>query len=139
MRRGLLLAPLLIGAALALAGCSTTGDPAAVPVRLAAPPQTAQLDWLEPFPAEKPALVFGVASFRVTDNGWSADISVANRSEVGWKIVERNDEAALQFGLMLFPTGDQKEFEHLVNTFNVPAPDPQRATSPSSRWSSSPG
>jgi len=130
MRRDLLLAPLVVAAALALAGCSTTGDPAAVPVRLAAPPQTAQLDWLEPFPVEAPALVFGVASFRVTEDGWSADISVANRSEVGWKIVERNDEAALQFGLMLFPTGDQKEFEHLVNTFNVPATRPATSYKP---------
>ena len=139
MRRGLLLAPLLIGAALALAGCSTTGDPAAVPVRLAAPPQTAQLDWLEPFPAEKPALVFGVASFRVTDNGWSADISVANRSEVGWKIVERNDQAALQFGLMLFPNGDQDEFEHLSTLQHTRATRPATSYTPALPVSSNQG
>src|SRR6476619_567026 len=107
MRRGLLLAPLLVAAA--LAGCSTTGDPAAVPVRLAAPPQTAQLDWLEPYTAAAPALVVGVTAFAVTADGWSADISVENRSDVGWKIVDRRHEDELGFGVMLFPTGNQKD------------------------------
>ena len=95
MRRGLLLAPLLAAAALGLAGCGTAGDGTTVPTTLAAPPQTAKLDWLEPFPATAPALVFGVASFAVTEHGWSADISIDNRSDVGWKIVDRNDQTAL--------------------------------------------
>ena len=121
MRRGLLLAPLLIAAVLGLAGCGTTGSGATTPMALAAPPQKAELNWLEPFPADAPALVFGVASFTVTANGWSADISIENRSDVGWKIVDRNDEAALTFGVLLFPNDDQEEFEHSVNTFNLPA------------------
>src|SRR5690349_1459178 len=119
MRRRLLLAPLVAAVALGLAGCGVTGETATVPVRLAAPPQTARLGWLEPFPAQSPALVFGVASFAVTAEGWSAKLSVENRSDIGWKIVDRNDAAALDFGLLLFPNGDQKQFEHLVNTFNV--------------------
>ena len=98
MRRGLLIAPFLAAAALGLAGCGTTGEPATVPARLAAPPQTAKLDWLEPYPAEEPALVFGVTSFTVTADGWSADISVENRSDVGWKIVDRGDEASCGSG-----------------------------------------
>ena len=83
--------PALIGAALALAGCSTTGDPAAVAGATRRAPSDRAARLLGPSRPRTPALVFGVASFRVTDNGWSADISVANRSEVGWKIVERND------------------------------------------------
>ena len=108
MRRGLLLAPLLAAAALGLAGCGTTGEPATVPARLAAPPQTAKLDWLEPYTAKAPALVFGVTAFAVTADGWSADISVENRSDVGWKIVDRRHEDELGFGVMLFPTGESE-------------------------------
>jgi hypothetical protein len=120
MRRGLLIAPLLAAAALGLAACTTTGEPATVPVRLAAPPQTAKLEWLEPYTAKGPALVFGVASFTVTTDGWSADISVENRSDVGWKIVDRNHEDELGFGVMLFPTGSQKDAERLNNSLSLP-------------------
>ena len=121
MRRRLLLAPLVAAVALGLAGCGVAGESATVPVRLATPPQTAQLDWLEPFPAKAPALVFGVTSFAVTEDGWSADISIDNRSDIGWKIVDRNDQSALDFGLLLFPNNDQDEFEHKVNALDVPA------------------
>ena len=120
MRRGLLIAPLLAAAALGLAGCGTTGEPATVPARLAAPPQTAKLDWLEPYTAKAPALVFGVTAFAVTADGWSADISVENRSDVGWKIVDRRHEDELGFGVMLFPTGDQKDAERLNNSLSLP-------------------
>jgi hypothetical protein len=130
MRRGLLLAPLLAAAVLGLAGCGTAADGTTVPTTLAAPPQTAKLDWVEPFPATSPALVFGVASFAVTEYGWSADISIDNRSDVGWKIVDRNDQTALDFGLLLFPNNDQDEFQHKVNTFDVPATRPATSYKP---------
>ena len=102
------------------AGCGTTGEPATVPARLAAPPQTAKLEWLEPYTAKAPALVFGVTAFAVTADGWSADISVENRSDVGWKIVDRRHEDELGFGVMLFPTGDQKDAERLNNSLSLP-------------------
>jgi hypothetical protein len=120
MRRGFLLGPVLLAAAVGLAGCGTTGEPATVPVRLAAPPQTVKLDWLEPYTAKAPALVFGVTSFAVTADGWSADISVENRSDVGWKIVDRRHENELGFGVMLFPTGEQKDAERLNNSLSLP-------------------
>ena len=120
MRRGLLIAPLLAAAALGLAGCGTTGEPATVPARLAAPPQTAKLDWHEPYTAKAPALVFGATAFAVTADGWSADISVENRSDVGWKIVDPRHEDELGFGAMLFPTGDQKDAERLNNSLSLP-------------------
>ena len=130
MRRGLLLAPLLAVAALGLAGCGTVDDGTTVPMTVAAPPQTAKLDWLEPFPATAPALVFGVTSFAVTEHGWSADISIDNRSDVGWKIVDRNDQSTLDFGLLLFPNDNQDEFEHKVNTFDIPAARPATVYKP---------
>jgi hypothetical protein len=120
MRRGLLIAPFAAAAALGLAGCGTTGEPTTVPARLAAPPQTAKLEWLEPYTAEAPALVFGVTAFTVTAAGWSANISVENRSDVGWKIVDRGHEDELGFGVMLFPTGDQKDAERLNNSLSLP-------------------
>ena len=120
MRRGLLIAPLLAAATLGLAGCGTTGGPATAPAKLAAPPQAAKLEWLEPYTAKAPALVFGVTGFAVTANGWSASISVANRSDVGWKIVDRRHEDELGFGVMLFPTGDHKDAERLNNSLSLP-------------------
>jgi len=120
MRRGLLIAPLLAAAALELAGCATTGEPTTVPPRLAAPPQAARLEWLEPYTVDAPALVFGVKAFAVTADGWSADISVENRSDVGWKIVDRSHEDELGFGVMLFPTGNQKDAERLNNSLSLP-------------------
>ena len=77
-------------AVLGLAGCGTKGEPTTVPARLAAPPQSAKLEWLETYTAKAPALVFGVTAFAVTADGWSANISVENRSDVGWKIVDAN-------------------------------------------------
>jgi hypothetical protein len=121
MRRGVLIAPFLAAAALGLTGCTTTGEPATVPTRLAAPPQTAKLEWLEPYTAKAPALVFGVTAFAVTADGWSADISVENRSDVSWKIVDRRHKDELGFGVMLFPTGSQKDAERLNTSLSLPA------------------
>ncbi len=130
MRRGLTLASLLAAAALGLAGCGPTGSEATVSTSLAAPPQTARLDWLEPFPAESPALVFGVTSFTVTSSGWSAEISVENRSDIGWKIVDRHAENELRFGLMLLPNDDAKEFDRLNRNLELPTIRPAERYKP---------
>jgi hypothetical protein len=63
------------------------------------------------YPSEKPALVFGVRAFRVTRDGWAADISVENRSDVGWEVGDPRYEAGLQFGVMLFPDDDLEALE----------------------------
>ena len=130
MRRGLLLALLLVAATLALAGCSATDTATTVPTSIAAPPQTAELDWVEPYPAKSPALVFSVASFTVTKEGWSANVSVENRSDVGYKIVDRNDEAALGFGVMLFPTGNQEDLDRLNKRLELPTLRPATSSEP---------
>ena len=126
--------------ALGLAGCGTTGEPTTVPARLAAPPQTAKLEWLEPYTPKAAALVFGVTAFTVTADGWSANISVENRSDVGWKIVDRGHEDELGFGVMLFPTGDQKDAERLNNSLSTSDKSgPPRPTGRCSRSCWSPG
>ena len=102
------------------AGCAA-GDPVAVPATVRAPPQTARLRWEEPYPATKPALVFGVASFTVTRTGWTARISVENRSAVGWKVGDPRYAAALAFGVLLFPNDDLDELERRNRSGELPA------------------
>ena len=120
MRRGLLIVLPLVAATLSLVGCSATSTATTVPTSIAAPPQTAELDWVEPYPATSPALVFSVASFTVTAEGWSANVSVENRSDVGYKIVDRHDEAALGFGVRLFPTGSLEDLDRLNKKLELP-------------------
>jgi hypothetical protein len=121
MRCLAVLAP--IGAAFALlgAGCGSSGGSGAVPVVVRAPPQKASLGWEETYPTEKPALVFGVRSFTVTRDGWAADISVENRSGVGWEVGDPRYEAGLQFGVMLFPDDDLKALEDRNRRGDLPA------------------
>ena len=113
MRRGLLLAPLLAAAALGLAGCGTTGDghhgsDDASPHRR----RPRSSNWLEPFPATAPALVFGVASFAVTPRRLVG--GHLGREQVRRRLEDRRSErpGGADFGVLLFPNNDQDEFEH---------------------------
>jgi hypothetical protein len=108
--------------ALLAAGCSTGGGTGTtVPRLVKAPPQTAALDWSEPYPAVRPALVFDVASFTVTRDGWRADISVENRSDVGWEVGDVRYASNLAFGVMLFPNDDTGELERRNRSGTLPA------------------
>ncbi len=120
MRRRPALALIAAVVTLSLAGCTATDSGTTVPTSIAAPPQSAALDWSEPYPATSPALVFGVTSFTVTAEGWTAHVSVENRSDVGYKIVDRHDEASLGFGVMLFPTGSQDDLDRLNKNLELP-------------------
>jgi hypothetical protein len=121
MRRIPLPAALVAILALAAAGCGSGGASTVVPAAVKAPPQTAHLGWVEPYPVEKPALVFGVSSFTVTADGWRADISVENRSDIGWEVGSAQYEADLAFGVLLFPTGDLEELERRNRDRDLPA------------------
>jgi hypothetical protein len=123
-------AALFVALALLAAGCGSGGASAVVPAPVKAPPQTARLGWVEPYPAEKPALLFGVSSFTVTRDGWRADISVENRSDIGWEVGSRRYEAALRFGVLLFPTGDLDELERRNQAGDLPAVRPAASYSP---------
>ncbi len=100
---------LLVSLALAAAGCGTTVEPYVPAVR--APPQEATLDWVERYPAEQPALLFGVRSFAVTATGWRAEISIENRSGVGWEVGAGRSTIERAFGVLLFPDDDLDELE----------------------------
>jgi predicted small lipoprotein YifL len=130
MRRVLLVAPVLAAAVAMLAGCGSVGAGATVPATVRAPPQIAQLGWEEPFPQVPPALVFGVSSLTVTSAGWTADISVENKSDTGWKIVPPHHEAELAFGLMLLPNDDPDEFDRLNRNLDLPAVRPATSYRP---------
>ena len=120
MRR-LRVLPGVVALALLAAGCGSSGGSSTVPTLSKAPPQTAGLDWSEPYPAVKPALVFGVASFTVTPGGWRADISFENRSDVGWEVGDVRYASTLAFGVMLFPNDDQNELERRNRAGTLPA------------------
>ena len=120
---------LVLVAAAGAAGCAA-GDPVAVPATVRAPPQTARLGWEEPYPAEKPALVFGVESFTVTRTGWTARISVENRSKGGWEVGDSRYAAELAFGVLLFPNDDLDELERRNRNRDLPAIRPATMYSP---------
>lgn len=120
MCRAAPIAGLLSLLALAVAGCGTTAGSSTVPDLVRAPPQSARLDWVERYPAVEPAIVFGVRSFTVTRAGWSAAISIENRSDVGWTIGDPDNAGALAFGVMLFPNDDTDELERRNRDGDLP-------------------
>jgi hypothetical protein len=108
----------VLALALAAAGCGAASAP--VPISVKAPPQSARLGWQEPYPAQAPALVFGVSSLAVTATGWSAAISVENRSDIGWKVGGALGSAGYAFGVMLFRNDDLRELDRLNQSGALP-------------------
>jgi hypothetical protein len=114
--------------AVAVAGCGSTNP--AVPTTVKAPPQTARLAWEEPYPTDGAALVFGVSSFTVTSNGWTADVSVENRSRVGWEVGDPRRAAERAFGVLLFPNDDLDELDRRNRNGDLPAIRPATSYRP---------
>ncbi len=104
--------------AFAAAGCASQS--VTVPTTIRAPPQTASLDWKEPYPATNPALVFGVSQFTVTRDGWKANISVENTSEIAWIVGDPRFPAYREFGVLLFPSDNLKDLERRSRDGDVP-------------------
>lgn len=115
MRRLLSLLPLLVVAA----ACGDTATPVVPAVR--APAQQAVLGWSERYPAEQTALVFGVQTFTVTEHGWRARVSVANRSAVGWEVGDPHNAIERLFGVLLFPNDDLEELARRNREGSLPA------------------
>lgn len=117
MRR-LALAALLASALALLAGCASESAP--VETARAAGPQTHPLDWVERYPGPGPALVFRVSRLSLTENGWTADVAIENRSGAPWELPEAPEAFRRQFGLMLFETGDLAELDDLNADQSLP-------------------
>jgi hypothetical protein len=117
--RAVLATGLVAGAlALSLAGCGS--EPAPPLPSEAAPPQTAELDWVERLPETGPALVFRVRRFAVTDGGWEADVEVENRTDIPWRLPGAEEAVPTSFGVMLFPTAELDEVEDRSRKGDLP-------------------
>lgn len=92
-----------------------------------APPQKATLGWVERFPSEGPALVFGVHRFEVTPSGWTAEVELENHTRLTWRIVE---SPATAFGVMLFTTDEVTEVERRSREDDLPGLRPARRFDP---------
>ncbi len=110
---------LLLVTAAVVSGCAS--ETVTVPTTIKAPPQTARLDWKERYPSAQPALVFGVSRFTVTREGWKADISVQNTSNVAWTVGDPSIGPELAFGVVLFPNDDLDDLERRNRNRDLPA------------------
>jgi hypothetical protein len=131
--------PLL--AALLVAACGRVDRQPFVPAH-AAEPQHAELGWNESHPAAAgDRLVFQVAALEVTTDGWSAAVSVVNRTPYDFEVdVGPSDYA---FGLMLFKTDDLDEVKAANEKGTLPPvrkakriePEPPHILRPGVTWS----
>ena len=128
MRKALGASFVALAVAIVAAGCGASSTP--IPATVKAPPQTARLGWEEKYPADKAALVFGVSSFTVTRNGWTANVSVENRSNVGWEVGDPRRAVDRAFGVLLFPDDDLEELDRRNRNGDLPAIRPATSFSP---------
>jgi hypothetical protein len=128
MRHAPIASVVAVAVTTAVVGCGASSTP--VPAAVKAPPQTARLGWEEKYPAEEAALVFGVSSFTVTRNGWTANVSVENRSDVGWEVGDPRRAVERVFGVLLFPNNDLEELERLNRNGDLPAIRPATSFRP---------
>ena len=142
MRR---LLPVLVFLPL-LAGCGSVAAVSPPPAH-AASPQRADLGWVESIGDKKGRIVFGVRSFEVTKDGWRADVSLANETDVPLGVGSADLPGSLAFGLMLFSTGAHSELESRnaksslptirpAETFDLPLPG---ALEPHHTWATTIG
>lgn len=96
---------------LAAAGCQRDRATEPMTAAHAASPQRALLEWVETFSAEGGSVTYRVHSFAVTRNGWRAEISMTNGTEVGFAVGDPAATLDRVFGVMLFRTGNLEEVE----------------------------
>lgn len=118
MRRRQLLALAALAVLALAAGCA--GKTVELQPLEAARPQSFTLDWVEPYPAENPALVFTTTAFAVTDRGWKASVAVTNRSGISWEIPSEADSTRRAFGVMVFETLELDEVTRRQNEGTMP-------------------
>ena len=133
MRRTVLLAVLV------LAGCGGS-DPEPIAPARSAEPQRATLGWRESYPPAGERLLFAVDELDVRADGWSVMVAVTNRTKVPFDLGD--SDAELDFGLMLFATGDLSEVEDAARRGALPTvrratslePSPPDELAPGATW-----
>lgn len=88
---------------------------------VAAGPQTAPLDWREPYGKAGERLVFSVESLEVMRDGWRARVSVENETSISYELGDPRATLDRSFGLMLFSSGDIRELEERNASGTLPA------------------
>jgi hypothetical protein len=114
--RALLLAVLVVGLATA---CSEETPPAAPPAE-AAKPQSKDVGWVEVYRQEGASFTFRVHSLEVVADGWRADVSMTNGTQVRYSVGDPDETLARLFGVMLFRTGNLREVEELNAAGGLP-------------------
>jgi hypothetical protein len=132
----------LAALAVVLGGCAASEpEPTPLAPARAAEPQHADLGWRETLPGSMGGrLVFEVEELDVTEDGWSAQIAVSNRTEVAFDV--DTGPADGSFGLMLFATGDLEAAEEMNRDGRLPAirratrivPAPPSVLRPGTTW-----
>lgn len=119
MMRRSLVALFSAGLALALAGCGSGGGLTLPPAEPAAP-EVAQLDWVETYGPRGSRLVFRVERLEVRNEGWTAAVSVTNRTGTAFVLGGIEHPLDRAFGVMVFSTGDLRELEQRNRAGELP-------------------
>jgi hypothetical protein len=117
------------------------GDDSSVMPSAAAGPQTAELDWNEPYGEKGEQLVFLVDELEVTESGWKVRIGIENLTKTGWELAPGAAPEG-SFGLQLFETKDKTELEERNRAGTLPAvraatryePELPRILEPDAAW-----
>jgi hypothetical protein len=136
MRRTTMLAFVILGAALAgFAFSSAAGrlddDPAPAKRSVAAAPQVADLHWRETYGPAGSRLIFEVARLQVLRTGWRVSLAVTNKTPVSYELGDPAATIDRAFGLMLFSTGDDADFERRNANLALPSTRPAVRYKPS--------
>lgn len=126
MSRTTLIVLIALGAAVASFAFSSVAqtireDKADEVTGVAASPQTAELDWREPYGKAGERLVFSVESLDVMPDGWRARVSVENETSIPYELGDPRATLDRSFGLMLFTSGDVRELEERNTSNTLPA------------------
>ena len=98
------------GFVLASSARELTGDSDEVAPSVPAGPQSASLDWREPYGPGGQQLVFTVDTLKVDERGWRARVGVENRTTTAFELAPGATPDGT-FGLRLFESGDAEELE----------------------------
>ncbi len=132
----------LLGLPVLVAACSGS-SPGPVSVPPPAPPQEAELGWVESTAASGDRFVFRVERFAVTPTGWSAHVTVTNATTAAFDVGTADEPLSRAFGVMVFRTGALDELKRRdlerdlpdlrrAATFDPALPD---ALAPGATWS----
>jgi hypothetical protein len=135
MRRTTMLGFVILGAALAALAFSTTSgklgdDSTEAPPSTAAGPQSVELGWREVYGTGDAQMVFEVTSLEVNANGWEARLAVTNDTPVSYELGDPRTTVDRAFGLMLFATGDDSEFQRQNESGTLPVTRPATSYEP---------